>query len=192
MSKPAVFVELLSLIFRPASGEPRESTEAEQAAGRTAWRVLHHCRRQPGTARDGTADPKAFAAFIADARKLAEEQDQLEVCDITLGEILAYAPDGRDGVWPFEPARDALEESPASDMLRGFQTGSFNKRGVHSRGVFDGGEQERDLASYYRRHASALGISHPRLANTLETIARSYDRHGLMEDLEVKLRREGH
>lgn len=77
-------------------------------------------------------------------------------------------------------------------MLRGFNSGCFNKRGVHSRGVFDGGDQERDLAAYYRKQATALQISHPRLAGMLNRVAESYDRHGLMEDLEVRLRREGH
>ena len=35
-----------------------------QAAARTAWRVLHHCRRQPGAQPDGTIDRDAFVKFI--------------------------------------------------------------------------------------------------------------------------------
>jgi hypothetical protein len=193
MTEPATFLELLCLVYRPAgSGERTEVDEATKGTVETAWRVLHACKRQPGTSKDGLIDPDAFALFIAEAQRMADEKDRRVVCDLTLGEILAYGPDGADGIWPFEPAREALESSPGGEMLSGFNSGCFNKRGVHSRGVFDGGDQERDLAAYYRRQASALEISHPRVAGMLNQVAQSYDRHGLMEDLEVRLRREGH
>jgi len=192
MSEPSLFVELLCLLFKPASGESRELNEAEQAAAKTAWRVLHSCKRQPGTDKDGSIDPEKFATFVSEVRRLAAEQDRLTVCDVKLGEIMAHAPNGEDGRWPFEPAREVLEMSPNDEMLRGFMTGTFNKRGMTSRGVFDGGGQERELAADFRQQASALEISHPRLANMLERIAKSYDHDGLLEDLEVKLRREGH
>ncbi|HYD11478.1 MAG TPA: hypothetical protein VEC11_01380 [Allosphingosinicella sp.] len=192
MSTPATFIELLSLIYRRQNCEPREADEATKGAAATAWRVLRACKRQPGAADDGSIDPQEFSSFIEETRRLAESVDRTVVCDITLGEILAHSPDGADGVWPFESARDVLEGTPGDDMLSGFQTGSFNKRGAYSKGVFDGGVQERELAAYYRRHAVALEVSHPRVAATLHSLAKSYDRHGLLEDLDVRLRREGH
>ena len=103
---------------------------------------------------------------------------------------MARAPYGEDGVFPCEPVRNVLEAINSEAMLRGFSIGCFNKRGMHSRGVFDGGEQERELASSYRANARALEITHPHLSAVLESLAKSYDRDGLMEDLEVRLRRE--
>ncbi len=85
-----------------------------------------------------------------------------------------------------------IERIGSEEMLRGFRTGCFNKRGITSRGVFDGDGQERALAAEYRANAKALEMTHPQLAATLEDLAKSYDRDGLMEDLEVRLRREGH
>lgn len=192
MSRPEVFVELLCLIYKPRRGEPREVDEAGKAAAENAWRVLHACKRQPGTRKDGTPDPDDFAQFVRDSRKLAEERDRLEVCDITLGEILAHAPTGADGTWPFEPARVVLEQTGSSEMLDGFRTGCFNKRGVHSRGAYEGGDQERALAAHYRKQALALEPTHSRLSAALMSLARSYDRDGVLEDLEAKLRQERH
>ena len=76
-------------------------------------------------------------------------------------------------------------------MLRGFYTGAVNKRGVHSRGAYEGGDQERALAERFRRHAVALEDSHPHLAATLHDLAKAYDRDGVFEDLDAQLRIEG-
>jgi len=48
------------------------------------------------------------------------------------------------------------------------------------------------LAVHYRINAQELQFTHPKLAATLEQLAKSYDRHGAMEDSEARLRREVH
>jgi hypothetical protein len=191
MSKPELFVELLCVLYEPAKGDPRQGAEAEQAAARNARRILHACLRQPGTADDGSVNFEAFSAFVRKARELAGEQDRLGPCDSQLGQIIARGPVGEDGVSPFEPARDLLEAVSSEDMLSGFIVGCLSKRGTSSRGAFDGGEQERDLASSYRAHAKALEITHPRVSAALERLARTYDRDGSMHDHDARLRREG-
>lgn len=191
MTQPKIFVELLCLVYKPHNGPPREANEAEKGAAENAWRILHACRRQPGTLAEGGIDAEAAAQFVDDARSLAREQDRLEVCDITLGQIFAHASDGADGIWPGEPARSLLEETCSEEMLRGFYTGAVNKRGVHSRGAYEGGDQERALAERFRRHAVALEDSHPQLAATLHDLAKAYDRDGVFEDLDAQLRIEG-
>ena len=190
MSRPEVFVELLGMLYKPRDGEVRETTEEEKAAADNAWCILHACKRQPGTAEDGSVTDEMLAEFVHEARKLAVKKDLLERCDSRLGQIMARAPYAEDGVFPCEPVRNVLEAINSEAMLRGFSIGCFNKRGMHSRGVFDGGEQERELASSYRANAKALEITHPHLSAVLESLAKSYDRDGLMEDLEVRLRRE--
>ena len=55
----------------------------------------------------------------------------------------------------------------------------------------EGGDQERDLAESYRQQAEALQTSHPRLANTLQTLADSYKTDAHREDINAELRKEG-
>ena len=191
MSQPEVFVELLCLLYKPKNGEPREASEGGKLAAESAWAVLHACKRQPGSDEDGNFTEESVRAFVAKARELAKEQDRLEGCDHQLGEIMARGNPDADGVFPSKPIRDVIEQISSTDMLGGFRTGCFNKRGVYSRGMLDGGEQERDLASEYRKNAKTLEITHPMVASVLYDLAKSYDRHGLMEDLDAKLRREG-
>jgi hypothetical protein len=192
VSDPKLFTELVCIIYKPANADRDDDirSEARQAA-RIAWRVLRHCRRLPGTQPDGTVDRDSFFKFIEETRERCRQADRLAVCDITLGEILAHAPAGADGVWPCEPVRDVLDRLELGDMRRGFHTGTINKRGVSSRALDEGGRQERGLAEEYRKHARALHHSHVNLAAALEAIARDYENMGRREDVEAQLRREG-
>jgi hypothetical protein len=177
----------------PANGEREEPpSESMQTAARTAWRVLHHCRLQPGAQPDGTIDRDAFVKFIDEARELCREADRLGVCDSTLGQILAHAPAGSDGFWPFEPARDVLDRPELEDMRRGFQSGAMYKRGGTSRDYDEGGDQERTLADTYGSYAPTLHNSHPNVATALEELACWYESDGRREDLHAKLRHEGY
>jgi hypothetical protein len=193
MSDPKLFTELLCILYNPATGEREEPpSEATQAAARSAWRVLRHCRRQPGAQPDGTIDHDAFVKFIDETRKLCREADRLGVCDSILGQILAHAPASSDGFWPFEAARDVLDRSELEGMRHGFQIGVRNKRGGTSRAYDEGGDQERKLAHTYRSHAHALHNSHPNVAAALEELARWYESDGRREDIQAELRREGY
>jgi len=193
MSDPKLFTELLCLLYKPAHRERDEPiSESMKAAAEIAWRVLHHCRRQPGTQADGTINNAAFVQFIDDARDLCREADRLGVCDSTLGQILAHAPADSNGVWPFEPARDILDRPELEDMRHGFQIGARNKRGVTSRAYDEGGAQERKLAAMYRGHARALHNSHVNVAAALEQLAGWYENDALREDISARLRQEGH
>lgn len=193
MTEPALFAELISILYKPAHGEREEPvTDALRDAAGTVWSILHGCARQPGTRADGTIDHDAFRQFIKDARELCRQADRLDACDSTIGEILAHAPSDEDGLWPFEPAREELEPLDREVMRNGFIVGTHNKRGVTSRGMWDGGAQERDLADHYRSFAEKLHLSQPNIANLLEQIARGYEQDGRREDTEANLRKEGY
>jgi hypothetical protein len=193
MSEPKLFTDLLSIIYRPRSGDRDRPppSEAKRVAAKIAYRVLNACQRQPGTQPDGSIDPDAFEYFIDETRKLSREADRLEVCDSTLGQILAHIPADSNGIWPAQPARDVLNRPELERLRRGFAVGTRNMRGTTSRAYDEGGGQERSLAAKYRTHAKAVQNSHPNLAATLEDLARSYESEGLSYDVEAQLRREG-
>lgn len=193
MTEPALFAELICMRYKPAHGERDEPvTDALRDAAGTVWAILHNCVRQPGTQADGSIDHDAFSQFIKDARELCRQADRLDVCDSTLGQILAHAPSDGDGQWPFAPGREVLEPLDMEVMRDGFYVGTHNKRGMTSRAMWEGGVQERDLADHYRKHAENLYLIQPNVANLLEEIARGYEREGKREDNEANLRKEGY
>lgn len=191
-SDPVVFAELVSLLYKPEHGEREEIiTDALRNAASNAGDVLQACKRQPGTLADGSIDPDAFIQFIDAAREHCRQADRLRSGEYVLGEILAHAPPDEDGTWPFEPARRVLDRQDMEEIRRGFSIGTFNKRGVTSRGPWDGGDQERDLAAYYRSNAEKVQHEQPRVAELLESLARSYEHDAVREDNEANLRKEG-
>ena len=113
------------------------------------------------------------------------------MCDQTLGEILAHAPADADGAWPCEPVREVLDDFGAEQMRKGFCIGCFNRRGVTTRSMWDGGEQERTLAETYRGHAERVRFSHPNVAAVLDDLAKDYEHDGRREDTAADLRKEG-
>ncbi|MCY4384289.1 MAG: hypothetical protein OXE44_14185 [Nitrospinae bacterium] len=193
MSEPKLFTELLCILYKPrhreSDGGP--SPVPNETNTQIAQHVLYDLKRQPGTAENGEVNPYHFASFIEQTRELCEQSGLLEVCDSTIGGILARGSEGSDGVFPFEPARDVLDRIEFGKMRNGFHLGCLNKRGVVSRGMAEGGEQERDLAQYYHKQAKALQTSHPRLANTLQELANSYNSDAHREDINAELRKEG-
>lgn len=193
MSDPAIFAELITILYKPKHREDEEPvSEAMQTMATHAWNILHHCTRQPGTGSDGEIDGEAFLRFIDEARDLCEKADRLAVCDVTLGEILAYGPADADGTWPCAPTRHVLDRLGMEDMRQGFVVGTHNKRGMTSRSPWDGGNQERELAMYYREQAAAVQAAQPHVAAMLEEIAVSYEHEAHREDVSANLNKEGY
>lgn len=192
-SNPAIFTELITLLYKPEHGEREEAVnEVTQEAASRSWQILHHCTRLPGTRSDGSVDQDAFFRFIDEARELCRQADRLTMCEQTLGQILAHAPTDEDGTWPFAPARQVLDRPEMEEMRLGFAIGTGNKRGVTTRSPWDGGKQERDLAAHYRALAGKVQHSQPYVAAMLEDIAKTYDWHGSREDVDANLRKEGY
>ena len=193
MSTPALFAEMLCLIYKPARSNREEPLpEVLRARANITRDVLHYCHCQPGTRPDGTIDRDAFVGFVDEAQRLCSEADRLGVCNSILGGILAHAPADADGTWPFEPAREVLDRPECEDMRRGFQIGCRNKRGMVSRAMDEGGNQERTLAETYHKYAIAVSNSHPRLAAAMDQLASWYEQDGQREDRDADLRRESY
>ena len=50
-----------------------------------------------------------------------------------------------------------VDEFESDDIDRGFAIGLFNLSGPYWKGIYDGGQQERELAASYERYAKACG-----------------------------------
>lgn len=191
-SDPAIFVELVSLMCRPEHEDKAEAISDDQRSAATnAWEILRACKRQPGTRSDGSIDRDTFIQFIDTAREHCRQADRLRRGEYVLGEILAHAPSDEDGTWPFAPAREVLDRPDLEQIRRGFHIGTINKRGVTTRSPWDGGDQERDLARYFRGNAEKVQHDQPQVAELLESLARSYEHDAVREDDEANLRKEG-
>jgi hypothetical protein len=118
-------------------------------------------------------------------RRLCRNYGRGVIGDQLLGQLLANAPEGENGMWPCEAVCEAMEAIASPEIGRGLQIGVYNSRGVHVRG--EGGEQERELAAKYRGWAERLHFDYPYVGGVLEDIAASYEREARWEDSEATI-----
>lgn len=187
-----IFVELVELIFRGANDDADSQPQSGKSMlASNAYRLLREWKIVPGTQADGTVDGSALNEWLAEARRLLAEADRLDVGELQIGEVFAHAPEDPDGTFPTLPVREALETYPNNRLERGFSTGLFNKRGVTSRGLTDGGAQEYALAAKYESWSIAVQATHPRTASVLRDMAETYRDEGRRNDEEARRYLEG-
>lgn len=189
---PEFFIEVLSLVYRAENEDPGEPTEARQKIATNAWRLLHDWTFVPG-AQEGSSevDSDVLRSWVRSMQALADAADRREVADLQVGEVLARSRVTDDGTWPPTGVVSVLEDLGTDAMLRGFGIGAYNKRGVTSRGLADGGRQEFALAERYRAWAARWRLEAPRTARALRELADGYDAEGRRHDDEAQRLQEG-
>jgi hypothetical protein len=125
----------------------------------------------------GEIDVRSLEEWFEEAHRLAVQAERGAVGDEYIGKLLSHSPVGKDGIWPHPAVRDVVEAMRNSKLETGIIIGVHNSRGVTSRRMFDGGDQERGLAQRYNDWAEATKLDYPRTSATLREIARSYETH---------------
>jgi hypothetical protein len=183
--RPEQFVELVCSVFRKAHDASDKGGLDPKAAAlaRASYVVLHEWKTPPGTSSDGLSiDGAALRAWVSRAQTLLADADRRDVGDELIGQLLAGAPDGRDGIWPAEPVRDLIEETPSKHLREGLEAGRFNARGITTRGTGNGGAQERELMDQYSAWAKEISTRWPRTARILRDLAITYRTWAARED----------
>jgi hypothetical protein len=188
---PALFVQIVALAYkRSDEGEDPpewriEHPDQRAAVASAAYRLLGKLKKIPGTDENGKIETEALAAWLAEVRRLCREYARANIGDHCLGQLLAKAPIGGNGIWPCEAVCEAMEGIASPEIGEGFHIGVHNSRGAQWRG--EGGDQERDLAAKYRAWASRLHFDYPYVGGVIEGIAASYEREAVWQDSRTKI-----
>jgi transcriptional regulator with XRE-family HTH domain len=188
--EPQFLLELLRILFRRSDEkeERPEPSENDRARAMQVYRLLNSWDRVPGTRSDGSVDEGLLRRWIDSVQTLAEEDGRREAADIRIGNVLAYAPAGSDGIWPCIPVRDAIDEFGTDDLADGFEVAIMNKRDVCWKAPDEGGAQERGFAKQFFDWADALRIEWPKTAASLRRVGERYEGFGRWEDAEAESR----
>lgn len=186
--EPGGFVDLLKYSFKKREDMPELlDEETHRGIAQTATAILFDWKYYlPGQQESGIIDSEKFREWINTAQKLCEESGVKDVGDETIGKILAYAPAGSDGLRPCEPVRELLEENN-QNILIGFEVGVLNSRGVTTRSLTDGGEQERELVEKYNNLATKLSVKWPHTSRVMRQIANSYESEAQHHDEDTRI-----
>jgi hypothetical protein len=184
---PIFFVEILKWVFISKDKDLLEkernelSEETIQNRARQGYQLLHSWKRVPGMNEDGTINEVFLTRWIESVRTLAEEVGRLEVADMQIGQVLAQYPE-KDLNWPPDEICNIIESINTDSIKRNFSAAIFNKRGTTSRGVFEGGEQERVLAKHFKELSDRHKKKHPNVALILDGLAKGYEADARRED----------
>lgn len=181
---PAFFVEVVRLRFKPDKQTELFSVDPEDA--KRAYHLLYSWRNVPGMQGDGTLDESYLAEWVHQVRALAEESGLKKEASLAIGQMLRWGPEEKEGVWPAPAICDILQQLSSDIVDEGFLTAIYNSRGTTSRGPFEGGIQERQLADRYESYASKLDAQWPRVAAILRQLAAGYRSEGKIHDQEAE------
>ena len=134
---------------------------------------MSHFSLLPG--QSGTdIDAAALTRWIDEMRRLGAETDRVQITDNYVGHVLAHAPPDADGAWPHRAVRGEIERLASNDVERAIQIERFNMRGVHSRGIYQGGNEERGFARAAYDAAQSVS-AWPRTSALLRAIGKAWE-----------------
>lgn len=178
-NNPDFFIEVLKWIYKAKDEnlleEEREnlSNEEIQNGAKRAYHLLHTWKRIPGMSDDKSIDEGKLNKWIQKARSLAEAVGRLEAADEEIGQVLARYPKDCPS-WPEEKIFQIIEYINTDDLKRGYYLGLVNKRSFSTRGAFDGGDIEREKATYFEKLENDFKYQYPNVARIFKDIKKSY------------------
>jgi hypothetical protein len=184
---PAFYHHILREVFADDRADAAELSESEKTRARVSYSLLSHFATVPGVTPDGI-DSAVLESWIDTVRRLGEETGRAAVTYNYIGRLLAHAPEDDDGGWPHRAVRDQIELLRSDEVERGIKIARYNMRGVHGKQVFEGGEQERDLARANAKSAERAA-AWPRTSAMLAAIAKSWEAEAQREDTEAAQRK---
>ena len=185
---PEFFVDLLRWCYKRHDRAEEAGHDDIPASGRTlrgdlAYRLLEGWYTVPGCDANELVDQDEFNSWANTALLLAEEAGRKEVAEVHFGALLARLAKQRSwDDWLPVCILDYLERPENQGLRDKLSCGVRNARGPTTRGVYDSGAKERQLAERYHDLAARTRNSHPRIAETLVGVAKGYERDGRRQD----------
>ncbi|MBZ2206525.1 hypothetical protein [Massilia soli] len=186
--EPTEYAAILNDVYVSKHEEPDPNpTEEKLTRAKLSYRLLKSFHTIPGD-KNGAINEPTLTNWVLEVRRLAAESGREDIADEFIGQLLAHAePDSVNGAWPPPGVASVLEKIASDIVERGIEIERFNMRGVHSKAPDEGGEQERELASLYRRWAEQTSSS--RTTAMLERIAEEWDGNAKRVDIAAEQRK---
>lgn len=181
VQRPRMFMDAICAVFKPANREPEPVSEGAEKLAVAAYELLTGLQVLPGQ-NGAEVDYAALLAWCQEVRRIAVEVDREKITDQRIGALLAHAPSSQvDGAWPHEAVRAVIEHVASEEVELGVAVERFNMRGVYSKAIGEGGQQELALAKQYQDWAAMMPDS-PRTAAMLMGVEEKWLREAQRAD----------
>lgn len=180
--QPTLFMEAVCAVFRSDHAEHSDVTEVEERRARAAYDLLEGIHILPGQV-GNEVDVNILVQWCSEVRLLARNSGRVDVTDFRIGHMFAHSPASQlDHAWPHEAVRKAIEDIASEKLENGLMVERYNMRGVFSKAIGEGGNQERALAKQASDWARIMADA-PRTAAMLRRVADGWMRDAEQEDI---------
>lgn len=194
LAEPAFYIDMVRAVYRGKRETPDADLEPPDAKfhATRSREFLEQLDRLPGQQDNGQIDPAALIFWIKTALLLAAETGHSEITSHKIGQWL-----GRSSILHLDSPQflegisRVVETAGDEDLMDGFVNGIVNARGVTCRDPFEGGTQERELATKYAERAMAVRNLSTKLSQCFKIIQSHYEHYAIREDEEAERRRLG-
>ncbi|WP_447553334.1 hypothetical protein [Vreelandella sp. EE22] len=185
LKNPIFFNKVIRDVYKAKNEDKKDDTLESRERWKQAYSLLSSLESVPGFEYSPYCQDN-LASWVAEVLELGKKTDREEITKSVIGRIFAHAPDDElDKAWPHRFIRDEIEKISSNALEEGLQIERFNMRGVTTRNMSDGGNQERVLANKNREY-SAKATKWPRTYKMLNDIADNWDAHAEREDLAAR------
>ena len=181
--KPDEYFGILSQVYLPEDENLREQ-ELEKIKHNPSYseiykaglKIMDSFNMIPTLLEDGSLNGEILKKWLKEVKELAKINDREKITDINIGHLLAKYPidiSKRKG-FPNE-IYEILEGDIASDKMRqAFEIQISNNLGMTTRGAFDGGNIERQRASFFDTLFNQTKLIYPKVSLIFKRLKESY------------------
>ena len=189
MSDPYKMMDIIDKIYLSTDENERkkelEQTEKHQELWSLCYHILSELRQVPFVDINNQINTDKLNHYIKQLQELGKAKHKIEGVNTVIGELLGNYPETED--YPPLPICDIIENQNNTNMINGFMSRLYNKRGVTVRPAFEGGSLEDEESRKYKKYADSIRYTHPVVCRIFDNISNNYHRMAESEDKRVKI-----
>lgn len=189
ISNPYSMMNIIDEIYL-SSDENKRKKELEQIEKHQEFKLLYYeilseLRQIPFVDKNSHIDIDKLNNYIHQLQELGKAKNKIEGVNTVIGELLGNYPETED--YPPLPICDIIENQNNTDIISGFKTRIYNKRGVTSRPALEGGSLEHKESQKYKKYADRVRYTHPIVCRIFDDLSNEYHHMAESEDKRVKI-----
>lgn len=153
-----------------ANDEDIVVSQKDANIAQACYRILSNLRSIPYIDDKGIIDKERLNDYIKDLYNYGLDDDREKVTCMEIGSLLGNVPINES--FPQNEICEILEHYNNKSMLKAFQIRLYNRRGIVSYALLEGGDQERNLANFMEKCIGKTKLKYPHVANSVFRVLR--------------------
>lgn len=189
MSNPYSMMNIIDEVYLSSDENKRKKELEQMKKHQELWSLYYHIlselRQVPFVDKNNHINVDKLNNYIHQIQELGKAKNKIEGVNTVIGELLGNYPETED--YPPLPICDIIENQNNTDIISGFRTRIYNKRGVTSRPALEGGSLEHRESQKYKKYADRVRYTHPIVCRIFDDLSNDYRYMAESEDKRVKI-----